>query len=302
MVRSLALPLLLLLLLVTAPLTTAENSRVGTCAEGDCDHGKGVFEYKNGDVYYGMFAAYMRHGDGLCSYNVSEGAGEEALGAAFRKYDGEWSLDMFDGKGQLELVDGSTYKGYFKEGVLHGDHPARQTYANGSFYEGQFQHGRKHGRGAWMDVDIRGTTYLGDWESNQMHGEGILEMQDGYMYNGTFVHGACTGHAKIRYAVAQGDSISEPAWYDGEMVDGYRHGTGTFRMPYMNGIRGAWWEYSGLWENDEMVGKVVTQNPTGSKNPDDWDVGSLSESGEPENDLPEEEEQVAGEQTRSVEE
>ena len=270
------------LLLATVPHTNASDSRAGTCSEGDCDHGKGVFEYENGDVYYGMFAAYMRHGSGICIFNISD----------FRKYDGEWSLDMFDGKGQLELVDGSKYEGHFKEGVLHGDHPARQTYANGSFYEGQFQHGRKHGRGAWMDVDARGTTYLGEWEQNQMHGEGILEMQDGYMYNGTFVHGACTGRAKIRYAVAQGDSVSEPARFDGDMVDGFRHGTGTYRQPYMNGIRGAWWEYSGLWENDEMVGNIITQNPTGSKNPDDWEVGSLSESGEPDRSIPEEDELV----------
>ena len=283
--RSASSRALRLLLLPAALVSIAADSRVGTCSEGDCDHGKGIFEYENGDVYYGTFAAYMRHGTGICAYNVSEAGGNPT---AFRKYDGEWSLDLFDGKGELEFADGTKYKGHFKEGVLHGEHPSRQTFPNGSFYEGQFILGKREGRGAWMDVNTRGTTYLGSWVANQMHGQGILEMNDGYMYNGTFVYGACTGQAKIRYSVAQGDSVSEPATYEGEMVNGARQGTGTYRQPYLNGIRGAWWEYSGLWEDDEMVGKTVTMNPHGSKNPDDWEVGSLP-SGEPESNVPEDE-------------
>ena len=143
---------------------------------------------------------------------------------------------------------------------MHGEHPSRQTFPNGSFYEGQFILGKREGRGAWMDVNTRGTTYLGSWVANQMHGQGILEMNDGYMYNGTFVYGACTGQAKIRYSVAQGDSVSEPATYEGEMVNGARQGTGTYRQPYLNGIRGAWWEYSGCGRTTRWSGNCYNES------------------------------------------
>lgn len=264
--------------------TASANDRIGVCAEDDCDHGKGVFEYENGDVYYGGFAALMRHGNGICAYNVSN----ETNLSGFRKYDGEWSLDLFDGKGELELVDGTTFKGFFKEGKLHGEHPSRATYGNGSFYEGQFFHGKFHGRGAWMDTDDKGTTYLGDWSNGQMHGEGVYELADGYMYNGTFVHGKRTGKAVIKYAASRGGS-TVPSTYEGELVDGQRHGMGKYRESYMNGVPGAWWEYNGLWEGDEMVEKDITVNPTGSQNPDDWELGTLSDSGEPVSTAQEEE-------------
>ena len=76
-----------------------------------------------------------------------------------------------------------------------------------------------------MDTDTRGTTYLGSWVANQMH-ELILEMSDGYMYNGTFVYGACTSQAKSG-TQSLGATRSEPATY-GEMVNGARQGMGTY--------------------------------------------------------------------------
>tara|TARA_B110000208_G_scaffold177138_1_gene224081 strand:- start:731 stop:1111 length:381 start_codon:yes stop_codon:yes gene_type:complete len=76
----------------------AAPESLGSCAEGNCVGEVGVFEYDNGDVFYGSFAASYRHGDGIQSYNITN----RSLSAP-KKYDGEWSVDIYDGKGCVRV-------------------------------------------------------------------------------------------------------------------------------------------------------------------------------------------------------
>ena len=98
--RSASSRALRLLLLPAALVSIAADSRVGTCSEGDCDHGKGIFEYENGDVYYGSFAAYNKSFGDTCtvpSSMVKEFSPSEIgeLKQHFRAYDadGNGSID-----------------------------------------------------------------------------------------------------------------------------------------------------------------------------------------------------------------
>ena len=164
---------------------------------------------------------------------------------------------MYDGKGRLELLDGTIQKGLFKANQLHG--AARIQYANKSFIEGNFAAGKANGRCAFMDVDVEQSSYIGDWLEGIWHGEGIYEKENGFKHNGTFVLGRMNGHAKRRYA----DGSS----YEGNFMDGKRNGFGTYRVELENK---KWWKYQGQFENDEMVGEGTMTRSNGSQKKEDW--------------------------------
>ena len=100
--------------LVSLPFGLSHSSQIdGACVEGTCDHGTGVFEYNNGDVYYGSFAGHFRMGNGIISFNTTGLSSNSS-----KKYDGNWESDVYDGKGKLELIDSTVLKGRFENNVL----------------------------------------------------------------------------------------------------------------------------------------------------------------------------------------
>ena len=255
--------------------STSDPHSLGSCAEGQCDHGTGVFEYNNGDVYYGEFAGYHRHGNGIMSYNRT-GRPEKAP----KKYDGEWQIDMFSGRGRLELIGGTLEKGMFQNGVLHG--LGRRTYKNGSWIDGSFVGGVPNGRCASIDTDLHETSYIGDWLEGIWHGQGLLEREDGFQHNGTFVLGAMTGHARRKYPAIEDEEEDEEEaqqhdavvrreqdWYEGAFVNGKREGKGTYHV-HVDAKK--WWEFVGMFVNDEIKGEGTMTRSNGSQRPIDWKV------------------------------
>uniref|UniRef100_A0A7S0CMV8 MORN repeat-containing protein 5 n=1 Tax=Proboscia inermis TaxID=420281 RepID=A0A7S0CMV8_9STRA len=86
--------------------------------------GKGLFQYKNGDVYKGNF-----------------------------KYDQPW------GMGTFVYSNGNKYEGQFRKGKPHGQ--GTFTDGEGGVYKGHFKGGKKEGRGMkWQDGILQ---YDGDW-------------------------------------------------------------------------------------------------------------------------------------------
>lgn len=116
-------------------------------------------------------------------------------------------------------------------------------FRNGNTYQGEFKEFKIHGRGEYSWTGL-GVTYDGQFEDNQMRGEGRYAWPDGSVYEGQVLdglrhgHGVFTGpHGMCRYA--------------GEWRAGRRHGEGKLEYD----PQGASW-YEGGWEADQKHGQV----------------------------------------------
>jgi len=101
------------------------STYAGGCAEGDCNNGKGIFVYNNGDCYDGGNQNNIRHGHGVMYYQQW---GE--------KYEGDWVNDNRVGHGTLIFNNGDLYIGEFKLNVPWGI--GLYKYADGSTEQGEF--------------------------------------------------------------------------------------------------------------------------------------------------------------------
>ena len=104
------------------------------------------------------------------------------------------------------------------------------VWANGTRYEGQWQEGRMYGNGiyTWVNGDV----YEGQWENSVMHGQGkfadtngavfIGEWKNGEKHYGVWNYEDCPYSRGCRYDILR---------YEGEFMDGFRHGQGTHTKP-----------------------------------------------------------------------
>jgi hypothetical protein len=77
------------------------------CLEGDCENGRGKFQYRDGSVYEGQFKDRMASGYGVCHY------------ANGNVYSGEWLRHTFNGEGVLTYSNGGVVKaGIWQQGKL----------------------------------------------------------------------------------------------------------------------------------------------------------------------------------------
>ena len=133
----------------------------------------------------------------------------------------------FDGKGKLTWND-SEYDGEFVEGKKHGQ--GTFTYPDGSKYVGDWQHDFKEGKGIMLSLDAE---YDGSWSGNRRHGRGKQI---------SFIHPA---ECRKKYPHLHPDECRKV--YEGDWVDGKRHGFGTFSF---DGSK-----YEGEWQKDEYHGE-----------------------------------------------
>ena len=68
-------------------------------------------------------------------------------------YDGEWLNDEINGKGCLQMPDGSEYEGEFLSGKFQG--MGKYTWKDGSEYSGPFIQNKPEGDGIYNDTDTR---------------------------------------------------------------------------------------------------------------------------------------------------
>ena len=124
-------------------------------------HGVGRYRHRCGDEYEGQFQEGRREGHGVYKYAGKSGC----------NFVGNFVNNKMDGQGQLTFTDLGVefvYSGEFKGGTQQGR--GTLDVSNGSRYEGEFHHGKFHGRGAYFFSD--GSCYEGDFRDGKFHGDG----------------------------------------------------------------------------------------------------------------------------------
>ena len=212
--------------------TAAEAACKGPMRNGRV-HGEGICTYDNG-TYTGTLVNGERHGRGR--YEFSNGD----------VYDGSWVNGQRTGSGTLRFADGGVYSGEWLKDEIH-DH-GRYRYSNGNRYDGNWEYGNRSGRGeikyrgggrfegvfqsdyptygthTWSDGDFYEGPYINEWERTGVGKYSwVNENGDVYaVYEGDFIDGERTGSGKITHK--WGDD------YEGEFLDGEYHGRGTLTM------------------------------------------------------------------------
>src|SRR6185312_7025404 len=90
--------------------------------------------FSNGDKYTGQFNSKgLQHGKGVYEFVNGD------------IYDGDFVNGKFEGKGKFTSAEGDIYEGEFKSDLYHGKGVAMD--ANGDKYEGNFDKGERSGYG-----------------------------------------------------------------------------------------------------------------------------------------------------------
>mmetsp|Transcript_5248 Transcript_5248/g.11695 ORF Transcript_5248/g.11695 Transcript_5248/m.11695 type:complete len:228 (-) Transcript_5248:118-801(-) len=103
-------------------------------------------------------------------------------------------------------------------------------FTDGSTYKGEFQDGRMHGVGtySWRD----GRTYFGHWRKGLMHGHGQFCWPDGRKFQGRYVNGAKEGTGIFKWA--------DGSKYCGRWKAGLQHGRGLYTSDTGELVDGVW--------------------------------------------------------------
>ncbi len=142
-----------ILALIKYPIKFCDQTKDGVGYKGEVDIdgnfcGKGVFTYRNGDVYNGEFAHGKYNGEGRLEWKkekvIFEGIFVKEIIYGTRtsmvygdKYEGCFSDYKYDGKGKLVCKNGSVYEGEFKKGLA--EFKGIMTCADGSVCDGIFK-------------------------------------------------------------------------------------------------------------------------------------------------------------------
>jgi len=171
--------------------------------DGDTRHGKGKFQFANGDWYDGEWVQNKAQGQGTFSTKQSV-------------YKGGWNDDLKQGYGEEKYAEMNCfYVGNFRQGYRHGQ--GKITFPDANEYEGEFVSGNQEGFGTfrWKSKSKEGQCpqYTGEWSENNMHGQGRYEWPDGNSYD---------GHYNTNFKEGQGTFISKNGqrmtciWKDGK--------------------------------------------------------------------------------------
>ena len=106
---------------------------------------------------------------GPCKDGFADGDGVLTFfagGAAHSRYEGTLRGGWAEGRGRLELPDGSRYEGEWQQSMEHG--MGRRDWADGSSYDGQWKEGKPHGSGQFRLPD--GRLLMGTWKDGVFEG------------------------------------------------------------------------------------------------------------------------------------
>ena len=155
-----------------------KGNRVGEVYIGEINNnfqknGKGLYYYKNDDLYYGDFLKEEK--TGKCELYTAQG----------NSYSGYMDNGRKIGEGIFVWSDGSSYSGTFENNMKNGW--GINVYSDGSVYEGDFVDDVKHGIGkyTWPSGDC----YEGNFDHSVPHGWGIFYWISGRRYEGWFSDG-----------------------------------------------------------------------------------------------------------------
>ena len=173
-------------------------------------------------------------------------------------YKGEWLAGTMHGTGVLSLPDGVRYEGEFLDGMMHGE--GVQTIPDAEIYTGSFEYGDRSGKGKAVKAD--GSEYDGLWHAGHYHGQGRYISPKGNIYEGEWEHG------ELNEGV-----LETSEWiYTGEMRSFAPHGAGV--TEYKDGR-----VYAGYWHNGYKQGLGRQIYADGRMDFGYWDQGLLMNSG-----------------------
>ncbi|RNE96794.1 hypothetical protein TraAM80_09630 [Trypanosoma rangeli] len=251
----------------TAVPATSVRKYVGSLDEHSMFHGEGVLYSAMGFRYEGNFVHGSMEGEGQIVWNNGI------------SYQGEFHDNSPNGKGIFTWSNGDKYVGDVKNGVRHGNGEmstarglytgfwvsgkrhgkGHQTYGGESFYDGEWAGDKRHGRGKL--VYPNGDVYDGGWEKGRRDGFGVMGWKFGTahyleVYEGHWSDDIPQGHGRSTY-VLHLDPDNAPAdidtpvnysppissvvnVYEGEFVQGMRHGFGVFYYADGGTYEGEW--------------------------------------------------------------
>ena len=179
-------------------------------------------------------------------------------------YEGEMKNGKFHGYGVYRWNNGCTYEGEWENGSFCGYGIYR--WADGDMYDGEWKNDKRHGNGKWFNAD--GSYYTGVWENgtrvsaSEMIGSsekvtGVKRERvtyDNGSYEGEIVDGL--RHGKGKYTWSNGSE------YEGDWVKGKRCGFGTYKSYSKNEKDGSTYTsyiYEGEWKDSKQHGRGVAK-------------------------------------------
>ena len=228
---------------------------------------QGIIYYDDGSIYRGGVKSVAgegkRHGKGKMTY----------LDGSF--YKGEWKNDQRHGKGKMVYANGGSYDGDWKDDKMHGEGHFKCC-SNKCHYDGAFKEDKKHGKGVHIYSD--GSIYEGEFKENNKHGKGKMIYPNGGSYEGEFKENQRHGKGVYNYP--------DGSIYDGEWKDNKMDGKGKLIFPGESFYEGDWKDdkkngrgkivysdgesYEGEWKDNKMDGKGKMIHPSGGSYEGDW--------------------------------
>ena len=183
---------MLKIILINFLLLTVSISVHAQCLEGDCQNGKGKYDYGYA-IYTGEFKNGEPEGKGLMDYGNGE------------KYDGTFKKGKEDGRG-MYVKDGQVKGVFYKDGILIkkdevmvvGGRPKLDgcisgdcengygvaVFPSGNKYEGNFKNFRFHGKGRMTFTG--GNILEGNFENNKPLSGSFTYAKEEMNFSGTF--------------------------------------------------------------------------------------------------------------------
>ncbi len=152
------------------------------------DKSKVVFPFVSGSQYKGQWDGDEKDGFGI------------QINPDNTKYEGEWRMGKYHGRGTLWLKKGKTfnrqYVGDWSNGFMDGQ--GIFYCENSEIYRGGWLRNRKNGSGRYDYAN--GDSYFGEWINDLQDGFGTMNYANGNIFEGLWVKGNKEGPGLYYYA------------------------------------------------------------------------------------------------------
>ena len=162
------------------------------------------------------------------------------------------TAEVLNGYYEEQYDDGTSYFGYFKNGLYHGK--GTFTWPSGTTYTGEWVKGKRNGKGTitWVeDRKYRPYKYEGDFRNDEIVGKGVM-YYNGAKYEGDFKGGVKHGYGTMIWDEVQGKLYK----YVGEYKNDLEDGIGT--MYYNDGS-----ETKGEFKNGKLIKTIELSGVVG---------------------------------------